>query len=428
MGLRGRGSGATKGRRVLINRLEEAGVFRWLGTNSPRRVWWLAYRGKDATRPRFEDRGEDNLCEPAGSGAEEHVGTERYQPGLTPDEQQEEELPENTKRRVAWVRSDAMHAMVSTPTWGYFLNLFELSRLLDLPADDLRAVLQPPCARKSAIEHELFLSTFGISRGCHDGKPAWHLLGCGHAVALGEDACMELLSRPPQAVFRSAMKRREPNAGIPWTVGCEAETPLLLNAHRLSLDVERSLQCRNCKPNCPINGPRHSWEFMRGESEATEILGVDAELRVNFECVNCHSIHLGVPFPAKGVGSEVQSWSMADEVVRGTFDSISSWLRVRAVSPRKANSIASRSRDASPHEAAAEGEAAARSVAPSSVEEEESVGSRDVDEATVGREGGMQGAPTSREGDGGTEADNGAAISRASATLLKGKNPATPRL
>lgn len=224
------------------------------------------------------------------------------------------------------------------------------------------------------------------------------------------------------------MKRREPNTGIPWTVGCEAETPLLLEAHRLTLDVERSLQCRNCKPNCPINGPRHSWEFMRAESEATEILGVDAELKVNFECVNCHSIHLGVPLPAKGLFSEVQSWSMADEVVRGTFGSISSCLRVRAVTPRKANSMASRSRDASPHETAAEEEAAARSVAPSSVEEEESVGSRDVEEATVGREGGVQRAPTSGEGDGGTEADTEAAISRASASLRKGKNPATPRL
>ncbi|CAN0377650.1 unnamed protein product, partial [Ectocarpus sp. 8 AP-2014] len=337
-GLGGRGSGATKGKRIQ-DQMEKAGVFRSQGATKPRRVWWLAFRGKDAARPRFEDRGEYNLCVPAGSGAEEHLGTLRdtnpavgattAQEGggsstVTPGEQEEEELPEKTKR------SDAMRAMVSTPTWGYFFNLFELSRLLDLPADDLRAVLQPPCARKSTIEHELFLSTFGISRGCHDGKPAWHLLGCGHVVALGEDACMELLSRPPQSIFWSAMKRREPNAGIPWTVGSEAETPVLLEAHRLALDVERSLQCRNCKPNCPINGPRHSWEFMRGESEATEILGLDAELRVNFECVNCHSIHLGVPLPAKGLGSEVQSWSMADEVVRGTFDSISSWLRVRA--------------------------------------------------------------------------------------------------
>ncbi|CAM9966758.1 unnamed protein product [Ectocarpus sp. 4 AP-2014] len=236
MGLGGRGGGAIK-RRQVQDRLEKAGVFRRLGTNSPRRVWWLAFRGKDATRPRFEDRGEDNLCVPAGGGAEEHLGTLRdtnpaigattVQEGggsstVTPGEQEEEELQEKTKR------SDAMHAMVSTPTWGYFLNLFELSRLLDLPADDLGAVLQPPCARKSTIEHELFLSTFGISRGCHDGKPAWHLLGCGHVVALGEDACMELLSRPPQSIFLSAMKLREPNAGIPWTVGSEAETPVLL--------------------------------------------------------------------------------------------------------------------------------------------------------------------------------------------------------
>ncbi|CAN0099068.1 unnamed protein product, partial [Ectocarpus sp. 13 AM-2016] len=296
------------------------------------------------------------------SGAEEHRGTLRdTNPGVgattaqegggsstvTLDEQEEEELPEKTKQ------SDAMHAMVSTPTWRYFLNLFELSRLLDLPADNLRAVLQPPCARKSTIEHELFISTFGISRGWHAGNPAWHLLGCGHVVALGEDACMELLSRPPQSFFWSAMKRREPNTGIPWTVGCEAETPLLLEAHRLTLDVERSLQCRNCKPNCPINVPRHSWEFMRCESEATEILGVDAELKINFECVNCHSIHRRVPLPAKGLGSKVQSWSMADEVVCGTFDSISSWLRIRAETPRKANSMACRSSDASPHETAA---------------------------------------------------------------------------
>ncbi|CAN0508751.1 unnamed protein product [Ectocarpus sp. 12 AP-2014] len=161
----------------------------------------------------------------------------------------------------------------------------ELSGLLDPPADDVRAVLHPPCARTSPIERELFLSTFGISRGLHAGKPAWHLLGCGHVVALGEDACMELLSRPPQSL-RSAMKRREPKAGIPWTVGSEAESPLLLEAYRPTLDVERSLQCRNCKPNFPINGPRHSWESMRGESEATEILGVKAELRVNLNCVS----------------------------------------------------------------------------------------------------------------------------------------------
>ncbi|CAM9554479.1 unnamed protein product [Ectocarpus sp. 4 AP-2014] len=311
MGLGGKGGGATKGRQVQ-DRLEKAGVFRRLRTNSPRRVWWLAFRGKDVTRPRFEDRGEDNMCVTAGSGAEEHLGTLRdtipavgvttaqeggWSSTVTPGEQEEEELPEKAKR------SDAMQAMVSTPTWGYFLNLFELSRLLDLPADDLRAVLQPPCARKSTIEHELFLSTFGISRGCHGRKPAWHLLGCGHVVVLGEDAWMELLSRPPQSTFWSAMKLREPNAGIPWTVGSETETPVLLEAHRLTLDVERSLQGRNCKPNCPINGPRHSREFMRGESEATEIQGLDAELRVNFECVNCYSIHLGVPLPAKGLGT-----------------------------------------------------------------------------------------------------------------------------
>ncbi|CAM9992672.1 unnamed protein product, partial [Ectocarpus fasciculatus] len=210
---------------------------------------------------------------------------------------------------------------------------------------------------------------------------------------------MELLSNPPQSIFWSAMKRREPKAGIPWTVGSEAESPLLLEAQRLALDVERSLQCRNCTPNCPINGPRHSWEFMRCESEATEILGVDAELKVNFECVNCHSIHLGVPLPAKGLGSEAQSWSMADRVVRGTFDSIQSWLRVRAVTRRKANRMTSRHRHGSPHETAAEEEAAARSVARSSVEEEESVGSADREEATAGREGGVQRAPTSGEGD-----------------------------
>ncbi|CAN0506368.1 unnamed protein product, partial [Ectocarpus sp. 12 AP-2014] len=164
------GSGATKGKRIQ-DQLRKAGVFRSQGATRPQRVWWLAFRGKDATRPRFEDRGEDNLCVPAGSGAEEHrgiprdtnpaVGATTAQEGggsstVTPDEQEEQELPEKTKRRVAWVRSDAMHAMVSTPTWGYFLDLFELSRLLDLPASDLRAVLQPPCARNSTTEHELF--------------------------------------------------------------------------------------------------------------------------------------------------------------------------------------------------------------------------------------------------------------------------------
>ncbi|CAM9866770.1 unnamed protein product, partial [Ectocarpus sp. 6 AP-2014] len=129
-GLGGRGRGATKGKRIQ-DHLEKAGVFRSQGDTKPRRVWWLAFRGKDATRPRFEDRGEDNLCVPAGSGAEEHRGTPRdTNPAVgattaqerggsstvTPDEQEEQELPEKTKRRMAWVRSDAMHAMVSTPT------------------------------------------------------------------------------------------------------------------------------------------------------------------------------------------------------------------------------------------------------------------------------------------------------------------------
>ena len=112
-GLGGRGSGATKGKRIQ-DHLEKAGVFRSQGATRPHRVWWLAFRGKDATRPRFEDRGENNLCVPAGSGAEEHRGTLRdTNPGVgattaqegggsstvTPDEQEEEELPEKTKRR-----------------------------------------------------------------------------------------------------------------------------------------------------------------------------------------------------------------------------------------------------------------------------------------------------------------------------------------
>lgn len=73
----GLGGGGARRRRKVLDQLETAGVFRWLGTNSPRRVWWLAFRGKDATPPRFEDRGEDNLCVPDGSGAEEHRGTPR---------------------------------------------------------------------------------------------------------------------------------------------------------------------------------------------------------------------------------------------------------------------------------------------------------------------------------------------------------------
>ncbi|CAN0495536.1 unnamed protein product, partial [Ectocarpus sp. 12 AP-2014] len=55
-GLGGRGRGATKGK-MTQDRLKKAGVFRRLGTTTPRRVWWLAFRGKGATRPRFEDRG-----------------------------------------------------------------------------------------------------------------------------------------------------------------------------------------------------------------------------------------------------------------------------------------------------------------------------------------------------------------------------------
>ena len=110
----GLGGGGSQRRRKVLDQLKTAGVFRWLGTNSPRRVWWSVFRGKDATRPRFEDRGEDNLCVPAGSGAEEHRGTPRdtnpavgattAQEGggsstVTPDEQEEQELPEKTKRR-----------------------------------------------------------------------------------------------------------------------------------------------------------------------------------------------------------------------------------------------------------------------------------------------------------------------------------------
>ncbi|CAN0264033.1 unnamed protein product, partial [Ectocarpus fasciculatus] len=41
-----------KGKRIQ-DHLEKAGVFLSQGATRPHRVWWLAFRGKDATRPRL---------------------------------------------------------------------------------------------------------------------------------------------------------------------------------------------------------------------------------------------------------------------------------------------------------------------------------------------------------------------------------------
>lgn len=103
-------------------------------------------------------------------------------------------------RRVAWVQSDAMQVMMSTSTYGHFLNVGELSRFLDVPADGLKEVLQP-VGSSGLGDHNMFLNTFGIFRDIHDGRPCWNLLGRGHLFTLGFEECTSLLSARFQRTF-----------------------------------------------------------------------------------------------------------------------------------------------------------------------------------------------------------------------------------
>lgn len=90
--------------------------------------------------------------------------------------------------------------MMSTSTNGISLNLDELSRFLDVPANELRGVLQPSV--KSRIgDHEMFLKTFGIFREQHFGRLCWCLLGLGHLFTLGFEKCTTLLSASPHVEF-----------------------------------------------------------------------------------------------------------------------------------------------------------------------------------------------------------------------------------
>lgn len=103
-------------------------------------------------------------------------------------------------RRVAWARSDAMQMMMSKSTYGHFLNLDELSRFLDVPADGLKEV-QHPVGSTRFEDHNMFLNTFGIFRVSHYGKPCWNLLGRGHLFTLGFEECTSLLSARFQPTF-----------------------------------------------------------------------------------------------------------------------------------------------------------------------------------------------------------------------------------
>ena len=90
--------------------------------------------------------------------------------------------------------------LMSTPTYGHYLFLGELSRYLDVSARELKEVLQPhPC--KNAEEHDIFLTTFGISRDKHYFAACWHLLGCGHLYTLGHADCTRLLDARPNPTY-----------------------------------------------------------------------------------------------------------------------------------------------------------------------------------------------------------------------------------
>lgn len=91
---------------------------------------------------------------------------------------------------------------MSKSTFGRYLSLDQLERYLDVPAEELEAVLQPQeglgC---STADHELFLTTFGIVHDLFAHATCWHLLGNGHVYTLGEDVCLKLLTRRPQPEY-----------------------------------------------------------------------------------------------------------------------------------------------------------------------------------------------------------------------------------
>ena len=93
-----------------------------------------------------------------------------------------------------------MQMMMSKSTYGHFLNLGEMSRFLDVPADGLQEVLQPVGPARF-VDHNMFLNTLGIFRDQHACKPCWNLLGRGHLFTLGLDECMALLSSRFQPTF-----------------------------------------------------------------------------------------------------------------------------------------------------------------------------------------------------------------------------------
>lgn len=67
--------GKTKYKEVY-SQLTAAGVYRFLGSKFPTRVWWLAFTGKGGTEPIFAERGDDNSFIREGDGAGEVPGAE----------------------------------------------------------------------------------------------------------------------------------------------------------------------------------------------------------------------------------------------------------------------------------------------------------------------------------------------------------------
>ncbi|CAN0342121.1 unnamed protein product, partial [Laminaria digitata] len=217
-----------------------------------------------------------------------------------------------------------MQMMMSKSTNGYFLNLVELSRFLDVPADGLREVLQPE-VKATIGDHEMFLKTFGISRERHLNYPCWRLFGRGHLFTLGFEECTSLLNARLQPTFWTGQRWRAVGAPENAPPGLQARD--VLDISNLAKEIDRSLQCRNCEPNNPRNTPRHGWDYMRVESPGTSILSPEApgELGVKCECANCESIHIAVPLPAKGLVPDGKRWSMVDRAVQLVFGSVHAW-------------------------------------------------------------------------------------------------------
>ena len=56
-----------------VKELATAGVYRVLGRNTPRRVWWLAFTGKGGAEPRFDAREEVHAFTAEEDGAAPHL-------------------------------------------------------------------------------------------------------------------------------------------------------------------------------------------------------------------------------------------------------------------------------------------------------------------------------------------------------------------